>query len=61
MQLDDQLLERIAALAEPHAKALNEAIASAFPDDDPDRMRTIALASQLGVSSMRHALESWCV
>lgn len=47
--LDLQLMQRIAALSNPHMKSMNDAVTDAFPDDNPDQMYTIALAFQLGV------------
>jgi hypothetical protein len=41
-------LERIAALSNPHMKAINDAVSAAFPDSNPDQMYTLALAFQLG-------------
>jgi hypothetical protein len=49
MKIDMQLLERIAALSNPHMKAINDAVTAAFPDNNPDQMYTLAFAFQLGV------------
>jgi hypothetical protein len=54
MELDEQLLKRIAALSNPHMKAINDAVTAAFPDSNPDQMYTLALTFQLG--ALLHAL-----
>ena len=46
MELDEQLLKRIAALSNPHMKAINDAVTAAYPDH-PDTMYTVALAFHL--------------
>ena len=44
--IDEEMLEKIAALSNPHMKAINDAVTAAFPDQ-PDEMYTLALAFQL--------------
>jgi hypothetical protein len=43
-----ETLQHIAAISNPHMKALNEAITAEYPEH-PDAMYTVALAFQFGV------------
>ena len=44
--ITQEILERIAALSNPHMKAINDAVTAAYPND-PDAMYTLALAFHL--------------
>jgi hypothetical protein len=49
MEIGKELMERIAALSNPHMRAINDAVTAAFPDHHPDQIYTLALAFHLGV------------
>ena len=43
------MLQQISELTVPHMKAVNNAVAAAFPEDHSDAMYTIALAFHLAL------------